>query len=160
MTKKLLTIVVLLLALHTAQGQKSNDCYEYLTLKAFLQSKLENDTNFVRQVYRNVTYPKLAKAHEMEGKIEVMVISHADKSMEVVVLNHPLVFGGVEAQIHKAFSDMGIRQGHPFITRFYITFNLDALPYPNEIYQQFHLGLHNDDTVSILAYRIPLMNRS
>ena len=156
--KKMFAVSLLLLVGGAIQGQDNFDCYEYITFKTFLNSKIENDTNIVKQIYGNITYPKLAKKNEIEGKVEVMLINHKDKKIEVILLNHPELFNSIENQIYAALENLEINQEHPFITRFNIVFGIDEFRYPKETYERFHLGLYNDNTFSILTYLVPMID--
>lgn len=148
-------IFILILGNLKTNAQKNTDCYEYLTLKEFMETKIKSDTSFVRQIYTNVKYPKVARKNEIEGKIEIILISHKNKKFEVIVLNQPLLFFNLESEIQKALTSLNVNQKIPFLTRFYIIFSLDKLRYPREKYKQFHLGLYNDNTFNIVEYIVP-----
>lgn len=158
--KKMFAIILLLLAGGAIQGQDNFDCYEYITFKTFLNSKIKNDTNFVKQIYGNITYPNIAKKQEVEGKVEVMLINHKDKKFEVILLNNPVLFNGIENQIYAALDNLEINQEHPFVTRFNVVFSINEFRYPREAYEKFHLGLYNDDTFSFLIYLVPMIDRN
>lgn len=158
--KVIVIALLLLMVIAKVDAQENTACYEYLSLKTFLATKIENDTNFVKQIYRNVKYPPLARENEIEGKIEVILMNHESEGFEVIILNQPLVFHSLEGQIKTALSNLKIDQAVPFVTRFYIIFSLDAARYPREMYKKFHLGLYNDNTFNIVEYILPMVDQN
>lgn len=136
----------------TAQEIEQN--YTYLSLKQFMNNRIDNDTNLVKEIYRNITYPRLARDLEFEDLIEIIVFSHPDKEYEVIIKSQSILFNHLRRQIIKAFKKLNINQETPFVTRFKIRFDIDKPKYSQALLEKFHLGLVNYDTFSILDYKI------
>lgn len=154
---RIIPILFFLLLGSNIISAQNTDCYEYLTLKEFMETKLESDTNFVMEMYKNIKYPPVARENEVEGKIEVILMNHEYERLEVLILNQPLLFHSLEQEIQAALSNLKINQEVPFITRFYVIFSLDGLRYSRASYKQFHLGLYNDNTFNIVEYIVPFI---
>jgi len=139
----------------TAQNK---NCYEKLDFKSFLCQKVEHDTSFVKELYRNIKYPVGMRKYEVEGLVEVLVINHNERNIEIIQLNLRNTFPDVVKGVNTAITKSTINRKSPFITRLLIHFALDTIRYKKEDYQKYHLGLINNNTLTILDYLVPEIN--
>jgi len=134
---------------------QNHSSYEMLTFKRFLAHKVAIDTNFIKELYRNVKYPARAKDYHIEGMVEVMLINHNEEAIEIIEKNPFLTFKDLEQAVKKAVYDTEIDRKTPFITTFKIYFDLGADWYRRKDIKKFHLGLIDDEILIYTDYIIP-----
>lgn len=135
-------------------GQDNNGSYEYLSFKDFMSTKVANDSSFVEQIYTNVKYPNSAKVNEIEGRVEVLIFNHVNQNIEIILLNQPIAFYGIKSQLEMSFRNVKIDLSAPFITRFYIYFNLEKKKFPKN-YSFYKYGIYNENSFDIVGYNVP-----
>ncbi len=148
-------ILVGLIFLLTNLVAQNSDCYEKLDFKSFLAEKVENDTSLIRKLYKNIKYPIEAKKYETQGIVEVIILNNSEISTEVIQLNSKDIFPDVSKQIYSALNQVKIDRKKPFITRFYVNFDLDPFRYDSKDSKGFKFGLINDNMIVIREYIVP-----
>jgi len=152
--EQMLILIGLIFLLTNLVGQNS-DCYENLDFKSFLAEKVENDTFLIRELYKSIRYPVELKKYRVEGVVEVIVINHNERNMEIIQLNLNDTFSDVVDKISLAMKQSSVDRKQPFITRFFINFDLDPFRFKDEEYKKYHLGLLNDNTITIRDLIVP-----
>jgi len=137
---------------------QSNNCYENLDFKSFLDEKVENDTSLIRELYKNIKHPIEAKKYETQGIVEVIILNNSEISTEVIQLNSNGIFPDVAKQIYSAINQVKIDRKKPFTTKLYVNFDLDPFRYKGKDFKEFSFGLINNNMIVIREYIIPEIN--
>lgn len=130
-------------------------CYQNLAFKDFLAAKVENDTDFVRAVYSNIQFPVEARKIEAQAIIEVLLINHNEGELEIIQVTPDNHFAAQISNLKKAIPKVKLKRNEPFMTRFYIYFDIEPFRYRREEYKAFHLGLINYNMFTIQEYIVP-----
>ncbi len=153
-----ITILLLILGLLTiSQGNlltQNPNAYQNLTFLEFLNQKVENDTNLIKQLYLNLKLPLQARMYEMEGVVEFRIFNHGPQKLEVSQIGMEWPFTNGKDELEKAFTQTKINRTQPFVTTLFVNFGYDD----NEIWKSskdYYLGLYNNNTISIMNYKVP-----
>ena len=135
-----------------AQNQIS---YEDLIFEQFLKTKLENDSNFVKIVYQNLNYSKEARERLAEEKIEIILQYEPNKKFRLIQINQNNHFFEQIQELEKLFNELKLKKTNPFITRFFIYFEINPFRYSEKDFENLYFGLIDNNTFVIRGYRVP-----
>ena len=135
-----------------AQNQIS---YEEVTFEQFLKTKLENDSNFVKIVYQNLNYTKEARERFAEEKIEIMLQYERNKKFKLIQINQNINFFQQIQKLEEIFNELELKKTNPFITRFFIYFEINPFRYSEKDFENLYFGLIDNNTFVIRGYEVP-----
>ena len=150
----LLLILIGLLISHENLLAQSQIEYQNLTFSEFLNQKVENDTNFIRKLYMNLKFPLQARMYGMEGVVEFRIVNHDEQNFEILMIGLEWPFTNCTVELENAFIQTKIYRAESFVTTLFVNYGYDD----NEIWKSsknFYLGLYNNNTISIVQYKIP-----
>jgi hypothetical protein len=152
-----LALWAFLLAQTTVQAQDKS-CYENLTFSEFLSAKVEDELEFIKAIYKAVKYPVSARKAEAQAIVEVLLINHGESGFEIIQVNYEHRFAAQVANIAGTIRPLGINWSDPFMTRFFIYFDIEPFRYNREAIEQYRWGLINDNMFIIHEYIVPDIN--
>ncbi len=150
----ILTLILIGLLSICQKNLSAQNHYQNLTFLEFLNQKVENDTNFVRQLYMNLKFPLQARMYDMEGIVEFRIIIDDEKNCEISMVGLDWPFTNGITEIKKAVSQTKINRSQPFVTTLFVNYGYDAKEI-QKASKDLHLWLYKNNTISIVEFKFP-----
>ena len=139
-----------------AQNQIS---FEEIKFEQFLKTKLVNDSNFVKIIYQNLFYTKEARERLAEEKIEILLQFELNRKFKLIQLNQNDNFSRQIQKLEKLFNELELTETNPFITRFFIYFEIIPFRYSDKDFENLYFELVDNNTFVVRGYIAPKINK-